>query len=573
MAVDLPTGMITNPNAIPFSGKCPKHVFLDMPETGIRCPVSSRIGTVRVKFRYLFFLLDPPPGADDYGIAPDLTTDNPEYEPPLVDSLNRMVSRQPIYLLQTRPEVPAEIGFVIDFAPGLFAPILVTARVEPVTSGPDGDLRIRTVTSSMARSIRSYFTGLYSPLRVDAIQVILWGRLPKGDEGGSGSCDISWAEEVAAEHRNGAEWDDPNCRHGAAFITNPSRPGPWETHNYVEAWDSNANVDSDPELSGENRFVKIASSTVNSDGPPSGQPSTTAQATYSGSVRGTSPTLDVDVSTPGYAGDGDIGPDLPKKITAVLPDLVNVDVQELGRVCDPAAFDARNCPDSTRVGNVWIKTPLIADGLAGDVHLVRNTSGDGGLPKLGLIVRGAVAFNVVGSNRYTGNGTQIQATFDDIPQIGFESLRLRINGGPNGLLRIDECPTNGTLPNDGGATKFTIEGYGGSVKHVDSAPFVSTSCFSAKVEVKSPKRCVKPGKSFKLSPTFGSRGEVASVRVSSKGSKTKTVKKSPFRVTFKTGKKLKKGKKYKYSLRVSFKPQDGNPVPSVTKRGTFKTCR
>ena len=50
-------------------------------------------------------------------------------------------------------------------------------------------------------------------------------------------------------------------------------------------------------------------------------------------------------------GDKDFDPATPKSVVTTLPDALNVDVQQLGRICTNAAFAARSCPATTRVGS------------------------------------------------------------------------------------------------------------------------------------------------------------------------------------------------------------------------------
>lgn len=216
---------------------------------------------------------------------------------------------------------------------------------------------------------------------------------------------------------------------------------------------------------------------------------------------------------------------------------------------------------------------MIAAGLTGDVHVVRRAAGGNGLPDLGLIVSGAINFNQRGTNSYTGNGTQIRTTFDNIPQPGFSTLDLKIFGGSNGLLRVDECPDGGRNPDDRGPTTFDMVSYQGQTRQTKSPEYRARSCFSARVKLRRQSRCLKK-RTLRVSPTFASRAEVRKVTISIKGQKTRRYTKSPFRVGVPLNKKLKKGRAYKYIFRTYFEKQPDQSKATVkTSRATFRLCR
>jgi hypothetical protein len=252
---------------------------------------------------------------------------------------------------------------------------------------------------------------------------------------------------------------------------------------------------------------------------------------------------------------------------------VNIDVQQLGRVCARDQFTAGTCPASAKIGDVNIQTPMIVEGLHGNVYMVRNAAGSG-LPDVGMDVKGVISFKQLGTSRYT-NGTQLQTTFDNIPAVGFSSLQLSITGGTGGLLRIDSCPSANSVLNDGGATKFTVTSYQGDTTTFNSpSSYTAPSCASYKVTMKRIKRCVKRGGKLKVKPSIASSSQVNYLRVSLKGSRTRTDKHKPFAVTLKVSKKLKKGKKYTYRARINFKSSTQYPKGrTITKKGSFRVCR
>lgn len=494
--VDFPAGGVGNPNAVPYADRCTEEQF----ETAV-CPAASQIGVVNIS-------------AIAAGVLPiDLTGT--------------------ISIIQKSPEVPTIVGAYVTSA--LSDPIRAYASFYPVTSGPDGDFRIRSETEDFPRTAH---TGLGDvPIQITKYEQVLWGELPSG----------------------------------TPFITNPTRCDTWMSYAYIEAWDSNTNADSDPLKTGTNTFKRIEPVPTEPDCSTPNDFNTTATASLSTVARGASPTFTTTISIPNL-GAKPLAPTTPKSIVATLPDGVNVDVQQLLRVCEVADFEARNCPARTQVGTVNIKTPMIVDGLQGEVHLVR-PSGGRTLPDLGLNVHGAISFTQLGTNRYVGNGTVIQSTFDNIPQVGFSELTLSITGGSGGLLRNDTCPANGTTPNDSGPVTFGMTAYQGQTSSQNSQTFNFGKCANYAVSVMKITRCLRK-RYLKVTPRIRDLAEVRYVRVSVRGQKSKTFKRSPFRTRYKLSRKLKSGKTYKYTLRVYFKSSSNYPNGRVVKKvGRFKLCR
>lgn len=450
----------------------------------------------------------------------------------------------PIYIIQTVPEVPTVVGAYIQ--PTLAGlplgdPVKTVAKYYPVTQGPDGDFRIRTQIDEF-------------PTQATGIPLI-----------GNANITITRYQQKL----NGV------LASGVPFITNPTRCETWKSYGYGKAIQANTNANSDPFQTGANDWVKTDAVDTAVNCNTLAPFNTTADATLTGSTRGSNASFTTDLAIPGL-GLGDQSPATPKTVVATLPDAVNVDVQQLNRACTNEQFAARACPANTKFGTVAITTPMIVAGLQGEAYLVKRADGANGLPDIGLIVSGAVNFNIRGVNRYTGaNFTQIQSTFDNIPAIGFSSFKLNIAGGANSLLKIDECPTDGKEPKDGGATKFTITSYQGQTTTFDSGTkFVSPPCLAYTVKLKSTNKCVKRGSKFSIQPMVKNTRDVRYVKGSLTKSKTVKSTKRPFKFKLRTSKKLKKGKTYTYTVRVYFKPDAKYSKGRIVKKtGKVKICK
>ncbi len=441
-----------------------------------------------------------------------------------------------IFILQTSPEVPTVVGaYIAPAAEGVSEAIRAHAVFYPVTDGPDADLRVRSVTDPFPRTAK--VLGVDTPIQVTFYQQKLFGKLANGN----------------------------------IFITNPTNCGTWISYGYVQAYDSNTNANSDPLLSGTNDFVKTAPFPTTPDCSTLAPFNTTADAKVVGKSRGKSAEYKADLAVPNLGGEPQ-SPATPKTVVATLPDALNVDVQQLGRICSNAAFAARSCPTTTQVGTVKISTPMIAAGLYGEAYLVQATPGRN-LPDLGIIARGAITFNVRGTNSYV-NKSQLQTTFDNIPQVGFSSFNLTITGGKNGLLLVDKCPLSGKDPEDGGSTTFAMTSYQGQTRTIASpTKYLSPSCGSYSVKLTRIKKCLKK-RSLPFKPIIKSRSYVRYIKVYVHGKYAKKYKKSPFKARTKLARKLKTGRTYKYKAKVYFKPEAKYPKGRVvSKTGRFKICR
>lgn len=353
VVVDTPAGGVGNPNAVPFEERCPPATF----ETGV-CPASSQIGVVEL----------------------DATVTVGVSQVPL--SLTGTIS-----IIQTVPEVPTTVGAYIS--PPVGSPVRSYAEFYPVTSGPNGDFRVRSVTAEFPRTVDAGPPFGVLPLVITRYQQLLWGVLPSGRQ----------------------------------FITNPTRCETWMSYGYAQAYDSNTNADADPLESGSNEFVSSGEVPTTPDCSTTPAFPITAAATITTGARDQSPSLVTTLEVPGVSV-GDPAPDAAKRIVATLPKAINADFMQLDRICPRAALATDSCPAKTRIGSARATTPLIAAGYTGDVYLTEADPGRA-LPDVAIKMHGPssrIDFTVRGTNRYV-NMTQLETTFDNLPQPGFFARR------------------------------------------------------------------------------------------------------------------------------------------------------
>jgi hypothetical protein len=127
--------------------------------------------------------------------------------------------------------------------------------------------------------------------------------------------------------------------------------------------------------------------------------------------------------------------------------------------CSDAAFDkggagASACPGASEVGTVTIDTPLLAEEMPGTVFIGEPQPGN--MYRLFVYVEGSgVRIKLegkVGADPRTG---RLTTTFLDNPQLPFETLTMRLRGGPRALIATPaSC---GTF-----ATEYEISGWSGA---------------------------------------------------------------------------------------------------------------
>lgn len=553
--VDSPAGLVGNPNAVPVDKRCEPTAFdpsgVMSPYVNSSCPASSQVGDATV-----YLVSDAASGSIPAGSPVGTLTGE-------------------IYLLKTSPEIPTTLATrftstiyqaaVCSSLPGApAAPCTIYPKTKsvlaPVTNlsaanNGDSDFRIRTVPAEYNTAPVTYgpvppFAAGATPLHYSRIDQHLYGMADPNDN-----------------FPTQGQGDTP-------FLTMPHTCSIWKSYAYAISNEAQApdtgNLAMDPNNPGDNKYVKSAADEFTPDCTNKPGLNVSAPATLSDHNRDAHPQLSVSVKNADV-----VNGDNPRKVVVTLPGSTTVDVQNIGNACTTAQRDAGSCPDAAQVGSATIATPLIAGGLTGKVYIVKNENKPS-LPDLSIFVDGAIKFRLDATTRFVDtDSSQVEATFDNLPDLAFSDFTVTITGGSTSSLLVNRsCPTNGSAPFDG-PTTAAIDGFAGPSVTTSSANSYQPCYGTPKVTKKN--SCTKVGKKFSAKPSgFIDTPSIAKVQLqtstkSKSGFKTRqTDKKTPFtfKFTLKSS-KFKKNKKYYYLTRVVYK--DGHVVKS--KSTTFKTCK
>jgi len=106
------------------------------------------------------------------------------------------------------------------------------------------------------------------------------------------------------------------------------------------------------------------------------------------------------------------------------------------------------CPDASKIGTVEVKTPLLDETVGGSVFIRSQSSKD---PESGQMYRLAVELRsdergvyvkLPGSLKVNPATGQLTTSFEDLPQLPFESMQLHLNAGPHAPLTTPaQCGT------------------------------------------------------------------------------------------------------------------------------------
>jgi hypothetical protein len=164
--------------------------------------------------------------------------------------------------------------------------------------------------------------------------------------------------------------------------------------------------------------------------------------------------LDVELNMPneGLLGKDEIAEGQAKKVEVTLPEGVTINPSQAEGLaaCSPSQFAAETagsfagagCPEAAKVGSVQVNTPILEEEVKGSVYVATPFDNPFGslvalyivakAPERGIVVKQA---GKVELNPDTG---QLESTFDDLPQLPFETFKLHFNEGNRAPLVMPE---------------------------------------------------------------------------------------------------------------------------------------
>ncbi len=128
----------------------------------------------------------------------------------------------------------------------------------------------------------------------------------------------------------------------------------------------------------------------------------------------------------------DDGDSTMKSTKVLLPSIVTANLQGLPSPCEADQAAAWNCPASSATGTVTVNTPLLPTPVTGTVYIARGTTA---LPDLMIMVGPPINLQIRGKNSFV-NGVQIQSVFENLPDMIWSEMEMKIAGGPSGLMGV-----------------------------------------------------------------------------------------------------------------------------------------
>lgn len=168
--------------------------------------------------------------------------------------------------------------------------------------------------------------------------------------------------------------------------------------------------------------------------------------------------LDAELKMPneGLLGKDEISEGQAKKVEVTLPEGVTINPSQAEGLaaCSPSQFAAETassnpgagCPEAAKVGSVLVKTPILEEEAKGSVYVATPFDNPFGslvalyivakIPDRGIVVKQA---GKVELDPQTG---QVVSTFDNLPQVPFETFKLHFNEGNRApLVMPEQCGT------------------------------------------------------------------------------------------------------------------------------------
>jgi hypothetical protein len=379
---DAPQGLFGNPNAIT---RCTASDF-----AGDECPVASQAGLITLRGAY---------------------KGNPNF----------LFGTAPLYDMVPQAIETARFNFVV---PVLNLPIAIPVEVR---TGSDYGLRFRV--SEITQSI---------PLK--SANLTFWGtpalaehdgdRFPKGAPGQPPGCP-ELASTSCIEDPRGASLspkpmiDNPTLCTGADLVTKLT------VQSYAEPDNPSSSAGSYPKTEGCEHLtfkpVLSANLTTKAADSPSG--------------------LDLGFRVPQTFG-ATPTPSSLRRATVTLPAglSVNPDAADGQTSCSDSAANFGSegpsaCPDDAKIGTAEIGTPALDGPLKGSIYIGEPKPGD--QYRLFLILSGfGLNAKLIGSVHPDPETGQLSITFDELPQVPFETIDIHLFASNRGLMATPNACTN-----------------------------------------------------------------------------------------------------------------------------------
>jgi hypothetical protein len=397
--VDLPPGLVGSPGAIP---QCDPVDFFSGSD-GSNCGNETQVGTSEIRTPFA-----PPYTVPVYSIRP------------------------------TSPDLPAEFGFE-------YAKVRVVLEAS-VRSGSDYGITVTVPNISQG-------------IQISGSSLTFWG-IPADPAHDDQRCK-QMVSGVCQGAPGGTDGPNSVSLEPKAFMTLPTACTPpntgLETVISADSWSAPGIFDQSSFFSHVPPGYPGTPDTWGHQQGPEGcdkipfDPSVSVQPLNRAAGKPTGLDVDIDISQDGLETPGAIASGHLKRASVRLP---------VGMSISPAAADGLlactdaqagfgttdepGCPAASKVGDVTIDTPLLADQLRGAIYIGEPRPGS--IFRLVLVARGpGVVLKLPGVVTPDPRTGQLTTTFDNNPQLPFSNLHLRFKGGPRApLTNPTACGTHTT---------------------------------------------------------------------------------------------------------------------------------
>ena len=315
---------------------------------------------------------------------------------PELGEIQRGITEVPLYRLPTTSEQTAQLGAVV-------LGVLIKIEVTPRT---DGDYGLTAKVNNINQG-----------LDISGNELVLWG-VPADP--------VNDANRFITHNERGA----PAGFEPRPFVYLPARCEPMTTTVRADSW----------QHPGQWQTISSTTPTLTGCDRLSFEPkvSVTPQSSAAGAPSG----LNVDLMIPQDNSVGGRSTPQLRKAVVTLPKGVAISpgsASGLGYCSDEQlALGTRakpSCPNSSKLGTVSVDTPVLEDPLQGNVILGEPRPGN--LFRLFLVAEGSgIVLKVPGIAKPDPQTGQITATFDNAPQLPFQTLHLEFKGGPRAPLSL-----------------------------------------------------------------------------------------------------------------------------------------